>query len=759
MAIRTYDLLLDSYNSTMPEPIVGRQGDRNGAVTLNVTLSDRGNPIYLSGQTINLMAETANGTAIIADNGGVTITDATNGKFTYAVPNALWSEAGKIKKAYFSLIDNKGQQTTYDLIFIVKQSIDIDQKHADDYVTIIDGTIRSLKEKTDAVIVPETFTNLDAIKAKYPNGKNGVMVAANDGHKYIWNGSSWVDSGVYQAVGFADGSITAPKLASNTTFGFIYPGSTPLRYNTKTKTLLFPPDTNVGYKGGSNYVIVNNTDNNIELEVGDRGWIYVDTLTGEPGFSQYPIQNQNAVAIGGKLSDATIYVNGPYLIDGLEPLSQFSSRDSVNIYESKESPDYNTTAQSIHFYDEYAFISSPNPIQIVNDSGEKDFDFDIKNQTGFILIDRFTGVIQKELSSGDFETNYVVIGAIRYNGKLKLNGLFTVDGTYYDDFESSPNYNIYFSDTRNAFTWNTVDRKIVFHEANVNYGRNTVRVADQTLTYSTEGTYFVYYNKRQKNFQIEQPPLNISNSRIQVGFFNTYNLEVYLHVDPKCIKITPKSQSDYDLSTNDNLTFVGDSITYGLYASNSSHSYPSIISKNANINVYNEGVSGATWQNGSGNDTISLVTRSKSIDFTRGNTIVLFAGTNDFAQSLPIGALADTTDKTMLGAINLVIQNIYSKNPVADILLILPMWRARINDANAPVDIESTTNSIGQYLKDYNEAIMSAGEYYHFPVLDLYHVFGVNKLNYTQWLADGLHPNDAGYAKLANVIGNFVALQ
>lgn len=434
-----------------------------------------------------------------------------------------------------------------------------------------------------------------------------------------------------------------------------------------------------------------------------------------------------------------------------------AGRNSADIYEANKLPDYNSKTQSIHFSDEYAFISSPHPIQIVNESGEKDFIFDIKNQTGFILIDRFTGVIQTKLSSGDFETNYVIIGGIRYNGKLKLNGLFTVDGTYYDDFESSPNYNIYFSDTRNAFTWNTVDKKIMFHEANVNYGRKTIRIADQTLTYSTEGTYFIYYNKSNLNFEIEQPPLNVSDSRFQVGFFNTYNLEMYLHVDPKCIKITPKSQSNYDLSTNDNLTFFGDSITYGLHASDSSHSYPSIISKNANINVYNEGVSSATWQNGSGNDAISLVTRSKSIDFTRGNTVVLFSGTNDFAQSLPIGTLTDTTDKTMLGAINLVIKNIYSKNPVADILLILPMWRARINDANTPVDIESTTNSIGQYLKDYNEAIMSAGEYYHFPVLDLYHVFGVNKLNYTQWLADGLHPNDAGYAKLANIIGNFIA--
>lgn len=151
MAIRTYDILLDSYNSTMPEPIVGRQGDKNGAVTLHVTITDRGTAVDLTGQTVNLMAETAKGTAVVADNNGVTVTNATDGKFDYAIPNALWSESGKITRAYFSLNDANGQQTTYDLIFIVKKAVDISQKHADDYISIIDGTLRSLKEKIDAM--------------------------------------------------------------------------------------------------------------------------------------------------------------------------------------------------------------------------------------------------------------------------------------------------------------------------------------------------------------------------------------------------------------------------------------------------------------------------------------------------------------------------------------------------------------------------------------------------------------------------------
>jgi len=60
--------------------------------------------------------------------------------------------------------------------------------------------------------VPETFTNLAAIQAKYPSGKNGIMVAADNGHKYIWVNNVWTDAGVYQSAGIADESIEDIKI-------------------------------------------------------------------------------------------------------------------------------------------------------------------------------------------------------------------------------------------------------------------------------------------------------------------------------------------------------------------------------------------------------------------------------------------------------------------------------------------------------------------------------------------------------------------
>lgn len=265
MAIRTYDILLDSYNSTIPEPIVGRQGDKNGAVTLHVTITDRGSAVDLTGQTINLMAETAKGTSIIADNGGVTVTNSAGGKFDYAIPNALWSEAGKITRAYFSINGTDGQQATYDLIFIVKKSIDIDKKHADDYVTIIDGTLRDLQKKVNAIdeaykngefynktesdnaiqaesqarhsadvkltdqlesdridlegqilkmasgAPTDVVDNTTTLTTKYPNGSKGLIMVTADQYLYHWNGSAWEKAIPYPAVNLTDGSASYNK--------------------------------------------------------------------------------------------------------------------------------------------------------------------------------------------------------------------------------------------------------------------------------------------------------------------------------------------------------------------------------------------------------------------------------------------------------------------------------------------------------------------------------------------------------------------
>lgn len=46
----------------------------------------------------------------------------------------------------------------------------------------------------------ESFANIDAVKAKYPNGAEGLFVT-DDGHRAVYRNGQWIDGGVYQAAG------------------------------------------------------------------------------------------------------------------------------------------------------------------------------------------------------------------------------------------------------------------------------------------------------------------------------------------------------------------------------------------------------------------------------------------------------------------------------------------------------------------------------------------------------------------------------
>lgn len=70
------------------------------------------------------------------------------------------------------------------------------------------------KKLAQMSLTPEAFANSDAIKATYPNGKTGIMVAVDTGHKWIWFNDKWNDCGVYQSMGIAKDAVTSMKLVT-----------------------------------------------------------------------------------------------------------------------------------------------------------------------------------------------------------------------------------------------------------------------------------------------------------------------------------------------------------------------------------------------------------------------------------------------------------------------------------------------------------------------------------------------------------------
>ena len=60
---------------------------------------------------------------------------------------------------------------------------------------------------------PIGVANADYLKKNYPDGADGIFIAADTGHKWIYIGSTWTDCGNYQAIGI-DSALTDPLRAA-----------------------------------------------------------------------------------------------------------------------------------------------------------------------------------------------------------------------------------------------------------------------------------------------------------------------------------------------------------------------------------------------------------------------------------------------------------------------------------------------------------------------------------------------------------------
>ena len=108
-------------------------------------------------------------------------------------------------------------------------------------------------------LIPETFENSDAIKNAYPNGKTGIMVAVDTGHKWIYVSGAWKDCGVYQAAG-VDPNIE--KALANTDHDNLLPNPTFKSldgWNITTTDSTVEPDYSITENGfeNSNVLTVN----------------------------------------------------------------------------------------------------------------------------------------------------------------------------------------------------------------------------------------------------------------------------------------------------------------------------------------------------------------------------------------------------------------------------------------------------------------------------------------------------------------------
>ncbi|UKS27136.1 SGNH/GDSL hydrolase family protein [Paenibacillus sp. HWE-109] len=166
--------------------------------------------------------------------------------------------------------------------------------------------------------------------------------------------------------------------------------------------------------------------------------------------------------------------------------------------------------------------------------------------------------------------------------------------------------------------------------------------------------------------------------------------------------------------------------------------------------VFNYGKSGCPMTAGGDRDYGATTHVGKTIH-TELDCVTIFAGVNDFRLDKPIGLLESDNIYTFYGAYRSLIEHILAANPRCRLSLWTPLQRDKDG-----YDIFSV-NAAGHRLYDYVEAIVELGRLYALPVLNLYAQSGLNKLTLPHFTSDGLHPNEAGHRRIADMAGPFLA--
>jgi lysophospholipase L1-like esterase len=212
---------------------------------------------------------------------------------------------------------------------------------------------------------------------------------------------------------------------------------------------------------------------------------------------------------------------------------------------------------------------------------------------------------------------------------------------------------------------------------------------------------------------------------------------------------------------------MGDSITFGQNlpsADYATKSYLAVANQKLNMTIKNVAYSGAAMTKRDSLDNYSFIELSKGVyntlplNFNDYDVLTVAYGTNDYGfnsgTGVPIGADVNSIDEaTFYGAMNVGIQNILSgkttSNPKLKIAFILPIFRSSADTATPPI------NANGHSLQDYRNAIIAVCNKWKIPYIDAYNGLGMNSLNHSIYMNDGLHPIEAGHKRY----GEFLAGQ
>lgn len=205
------------------------------------------------------------------------------------------------------------------------------------------------------------------------------------------------------------------------------------------------------------------------------------------------------------------------------------------------------------------------------------------------------------------------------------------------------------------------------------------------------------------------------------------------------------------------IVFLGDSITQGCGTSDISKVYWNVIAQRTGAKCYGYGIGGTriapqriptverSWEDQ------YFATRVERME-PEADVVVVFGGTNDFGHGdAAFGQMTDRTNDTFCGAFHLLLQKLIERYPNAKIVVMTPMHRLSEDEAYYN---EFGIRRAGKLVR-YVDAIKEIAGFYGAAVVDLFRQCQIQPrvdIMRQKFMPDGLHPNDAGNAMVADCL-------
>lgn len=203
------------------------------------------------------------------------------------------------------------------------------------------------------------------------------------------------------------------------------------------------------------------------------------------------------------------------------------------------------------------------------------------------------------------------------------------------------------------------------------------------------------------------------------------------------------------------INFLGDSITEGAMASSQENTFVRLVGAMLHCKVNNYGISGSRIAKQKipsiePRYDLYFASRVAAMD-ADADFVFVFGGTNDYGHGDALmGKIDDKTPDTFYGAMNNLIDELEKKYKKNRIFFILPLYR--IDESN-PYG-EGSKAQPGCTLAEYRKAMTEVLKKRHIEIFDIKDIIG--KAENNPLIYDGLHPNDEGHKKIAELVVNFI---